>query len=189
VCVTDDPTEQGDQPHGKQYMAAFHASKASSKYTSTSGIWATVWLEFVPTTYLSELHIATASVGTSSATMYARTDPFVRPRRAGSLGVLAENAAALHSVDQSMTQTPTETHASWSGPRSTVNASITGANRTGCSVKVDVLDGTTAIGSSLSVVRKTPSLRTLWLATEYLTRQARDTHGNKLTKRTVFCRV
>ena len=67
--VADDPTEAGNQPHGKQYMAAFAASKASSKYTSTSGIWATVWLEYVPATYLADLHIVTASVDATSATM------------------------------------------------------------------------------------------------------------------------
>lgn len=69
VCAADDPTEAGNQPHGKQYMAAFAASKASSKYTSTSGIWATVWLEYVSATYLADLHIATVAVGATSATM------------------------------------------------------------------------------------------------------------------------
>ena len=61
-----DPTEQGDQPHGKQYRAAFSATRASSKYTSTSGIWATVWLEFVPASYIAELHVV-STVGDASA--------------------------------------------------------------------------------------------------------------------------
>ena len=69
ACVVVDPTEKGDQPHGKQYMAAFAASKASSKYTSTSGIWATVWLEYVPATYLADLHIVTDNIGANAATM------------------------------------------------------------------------------------------------------------------------
>lgn len=63
-----DPTEKGDQPHGKQYMAAFSATKASSKYTSTSGIWATVWLEFVPASHIADLHVV-SSVGDASATV------------------------------------------------------------------------------------------------------------------------
>ena len=61
-----DPTEQGDQPHGKQYRAAFSATRASSKYTSTSGIWATVWLEFVPTSYIVDLHVV-STVGDAFA--------------------------------------------------------------------------------------------------------------------------
>lgn len=63
-----DPTEHGNQPHGKQYAAAFAATRASSKYTSTSGIWGTVWLEFVPDTFLSDLHIVT-EVGDAAATV------------------------------------------------------------------------------------------------------------------------
>ena len=63
-----DPTEAGNQPHGKQSMGVFAATKASSKYTSTSGIWATVWLEFVPSTYIADLHIV-STVAESSATV------------------------------------------------------------------------------------------------------------------------
>lgn len=48
---------KGNQPHGKQYKAAFNAKSASSKYTSTSGIWATVWLEYVPATYIADFEV------------------------------------------------------------------------------------------------------------------------------------
>ena len=52
-----DPTEGGDQPHGKQYRAAFDPKGVSSKYTSTSGIWATVWLEYVGPAYIADFEI------------------------------------------------------------------------------------------------------------------------------------
>lgn len=42
-----DPTDQGPQPRGKQVT-----NPRSIWYTSVTGIWQTVWLEAVPTTYI-----------------------------------------------------------------------------------------------------------------------------------------
>ena len=81
-----DPTEKGNQPHGKQYAEAFHATKATSKYTSTSGIWATVWLEFVPSAaYIDSLHIVT-SVAADSASATVTVDPAVVTSAAAATG-------------------------------------------------------------------------------------------------------
>ena len=47
-----DPTDQGFGPHGKQTL-----KPESIFYTSTSGIWQTVWLEEVPKAYIDHLTI------------------------------------------------------------------------------------------------------------------------------------
>jgi hypothetical protein len=48
-----DPTDRGTGPHGKQVL-----NPESIYYTPTSGIWQTVWLEKVPTVYISSLKLA-----------------------------------------------------------------------------------------------------------------------------------
>ncbi len=51
VSVTD-PTDDGEQPRGKQVRRPH-----SIWYTSVTGIWQTVWLEAVPATYVTSLDI------------------------------------------------------------------------------------------------------------------------------------
>ncbi|WP_326980833.1 glycoside hydrolase family 2 TIM barrel-domain containing protein [Chitinophaga sancti] len=50
VVKVYDPTDEGIGPHGKQVL-----HPASIYYTSSSGIWQTVWLESVPKTYIEGL--------------------------------------------------------------------------------------------------------------------------------------
>jgi hypothetical protein len=45
-----DPTDQGPNPHGKQTL-----NPQNIYYTSSSGIWQTVWLESVPSTYIDAI--------------------------------------------------------------------------------------------------------------------------------------
>ena len=52
-----DPTDQGKQLRGKQKLRP-----ADAFYTATSGIWQTVWLEPVPYSSVSKLHITTDAV-------------------------------------------------------------------------------------------------------------------------------
>lgn len=52
VVVVWDPSNVGPQEAGKQRLVPFMAS-----YTASSGIWQTVWLEPVPTTYIERLRI------------------------------------------------------------------------------------------------------------------------------------
>ena len=47
-----DPTDQGPNPHGKQVLAP-----KGIRYTATTGIWQTVWLETVPAIHISSLDI------------------------------------------------------------------------------------------------------------------------------------
>ena len=69
VVVVWDPTEDGQQPHGKQW-----ADKGSDKmiapagmwYTSVTGIWQTVWLETVPGTFYVESMRLTPSIRSRS---------------------------------------------------------------------------------------------------------------------------
>lgn len=51
VCAQDD-TRSGRQPHGKQ--SGFYYSRGCD-YTRTTGIWQTVWLEFVPEAYIEKV--------------------------------------------------------------------------------------------------------------------------------------
>ncbi len=47
-----DPTDKGPQPRGKQVL-----NPRSIWYTAVTGIWQTVWLETVPSTYLVSLRL------------------------------------------------------------------------------------------------------------------------------------
>lgn len=60
VVKVIDPTEKGTQPRGKQI-----SKPVGFWYTSTSGIWQTVWLEVVPETYVDSLRL-TPNIDTAS---------------------------------------------------------------------------------------------------------------------------
>ena len=49
VICADDDQRHGRQPYGKQ---CYHYHSRGCSYTRTTGIWQTVWLEWVPQTYL-----------------------------------------------------------------------------------------------------------------------------------------
>jgi Glycosyl hydrolases family 2, sugar binding domain/Glycosyl hydrolases family 2/Glycosyl hydrolases family 2, TIM barrel domain len=68
VCITD-PTE-GDQPRGKQSR-----KPEGIFYTSTSGIWQTVWLEPVPDVCIDRLKI-TPDLDTKSVRVWAAVNSF-----------------------------------------------------------------------------------------------------------------
>ena len=55
-----DPSDDGIQPDGKQRFTAID-TPGGDKYTPSSGIWQTVWLESVPTTYIHSLKIDQAA--------------------------------------------------------------------------------------------------------------------------------
>jgi hypothetical protein len=68
VVSVYDPTESGFQPRGKQ---ALHPDKFY--FHATSGIWQTVWLEFVATTSIESLRsIPDIDAGVLRLTVYAR---------------------------------------------------------------------------------------------------------------------
>ncbi|NIG56462.1 glycoside hydrolase family 2 protein [Chitinophaga sp. Cy-1792] len=50
-----DPTDQGINPHGKQVL-----QPQGIRYTASSGIWQTVWLEAVPEVYITDIKITPA---------------------------------------------------------------------------------------------------------------------------------
>jgi Glycosyl hydrolases family 2, sugar binding domain/Glycosyl hydrolases family 2/Glycosyl hydrolases family 2, TIM barrel domain len=50
IVKVSDPTDTGSNPHGKQSL-----DPREIFYTSSSGIWQTVWLETVPQTYVASL--------------------------------------------------------------------------------------------------------------------------------------
>jgi hypothetical protein len=49
-----DPSDAGSQPFGKQKVSSI-TSPSGDHYTPSSGIWAPVWLEIVPATYVQSL--------------------------------------------------------------------------------------------------------------------------------------
>jgi len=51
-----DPSDSGAQPNGKQRISAIDYPGGDT-YTPSSGIWQTVWLEQVPSTYISALRL------------------------------------------------------------------------------------------------------------------------------------
>jgi beta-galactosidase/beta-glucuronidase len=56
VVAVFDPSNHGSQPFGKQHVEAMYAPGGDT-YTPTSGIWQTVWLERVPSTYITSLDL------------------------------------------------------------------------------------------------------------------------------------
>jgi beta-galactosidase/beta-glucuronidase len=67
VVAVWDPTDAGTQPRGKQVHKPH-----GIWYTSTSGIWQTVWLEPVPAAYIKEVKI-TPDVDKSAVTVFPIT--------------------------------------------------------------------------------------------------------------------
>jgi len=63
-----DPSNRGAQPNGKQLISAINFP-GGDQYTPSSGIWQTVWLEAVPSSYISHLAIDQAS--TTAVTLTA----------------------------------------------------------------------------------------------------------------------
>ena len=61
-----DPADRGAQPNGKQRISAID-NPGGDTYTPASGIWQTVWLEEVPSTYVSRV-----VVGADATTLRAK---------------------------------------------------------------------------------------------------------------------
>jgi hypothetical protein len=80
VVAVRDPTDDGQQPRGKQVRRP-----RSIWYTAVTGIWQTVWLEAVPQRYVSDLKIEPDLDG-SVVRVTFRTEG--RPRDAGSYTVV-----------------------------------------------------------------------------------------------------
>ena len=72
IVFVYDPSELGAQPFGKQRAASIAAPGTDGeKYTPTSGIWQTVWLEEISEHYISELSIETNLTAITVATSIA----------------------------------------------------------------------------------------------------------------------
>ena len=63
-----DPSDSGAQPNGKQRISAID-SPGGDTYTPSSGIWQTVWLEAVPSTYIASLKIDQAFAASVDVTV------------------------------------------------------------------------------------------------------------------------
>jgi len=63
-----DPTDKGKQPHGKQSL-----NPKNIFYTSSSGIWQTVWLESVPNSYIKSFKI-NPDIDSSSVTVICEVE-------------------------------------------------------------------------------------------------------------------
>lgn len=77
VVVVDDPTENGDQPLGKQRVAALdpEAPHNNLYYQPCSGIWQPVWLEPVPRAYVEDLVVVPdIDAGTATVTAHVAGD-------------------------------------------------------------------------------------------------------------------
>ena len=81
-----DPTDRGDQPRGKQV-----SEPKSIWYTAVTGIWQTVWIEPVPTTYIAGLQIR-PDVDASAVTV-----------RVNALGASGRGSAHLTVLDNQTT--------------------------------------------------------------------------------------
>lgn len=68
VVAVLDPTDQGDNPHGKQVL-----QPRNILYTGSSGIWQTVWLETVPEVHIASLKM-TPQVDQGRLTLQVNVD-------------------------------------------------------------------------------------------------------------------
>ncbi|HMK38311.1 MAG TPA: glycoside hydrolase family 2 TIM barrel-domain containing protein, partial [Bacteroidota bacterium] len=77
IVGVNDPTDAGEQPRGKQVR-----SPGGIWYTSSTGIWQTVWLEPLPSSHISDIEItpdpANSSFGVSVHAVGATTGDSVR---------------------------------------------------------------------------------------------------------------
>jgi hypothetical protein len=69
VVAVRDPTDQGDQPHGKQALVP-----EGIRYTPTTGIWQTVWLEPVPTASVDRIKVIPQAQSKSVRLEFAGTN-------------------------------------------------------------------------------------------------------------------
>lgn len=69
LIYVHDPSDSGHQPNGKQKISAID-KPGGDTYTPNSGIWQTVWLESVATSYVQALKIDQASLSTATVTAY-----------------------------------------------------------------------------------------------------------------------
>jgi len=69
-----DPSDEGAQPNGKQRISAID-SPGGDTYTPSSGIWQTVWLEAVPSTFISAVHVDQASTSAVIVTVDVSSPP------------------------------------------------------------------------------------------------------------------
>jgi hypothetical protein len=82
IVYVYDPSDDGYQPNGKQRISAIN-NPGGDTYTPSSGIWQTVWLENVPTEYISNIRIR---ADTTSLTITTFTSP--------------DNTGPQHGVDR-----------------------------------------------------------------------------------------
>lgn len=74
IISVQDPSDGGPQPRGKQVR-----KPGGIFYTSTSGIWQTVWMEGVPSTYIEKLKIETQpAAGQVNLTVSANGTTYAR---------------------------------------------------------------------------------------------------------------
>ena len=105
IVYVYDPSDLGFQPKGKQRITASQYP-GGGQYTSTSGIWQTVWLEAVPTTYISAisldqnsadtLAVSAAVVQNAAAARSSAVDPAItfRAYERGGTQVIATGTAS-----------------------------------------------------------------------------------------------
>ncbi len=86
VLAVTDPTDSGSQPRGKQ-----NDSPTLGSLTQVSGIWQSVWLEPVPTSYLDSLDVV-SSAHDGTVTVEARLGGATRDDLRLSVSVLDGNA-------------------------------------------------------------------------------------------------
>lgn len=110
-CIDD--LRGGQQPRGKQ-CAQFYSKGCD--YTRTTGIWQTVWLEFVPKTYLQGMKAVADMYGRVSLQIQAKGEERLRLRAQLSLrGELASEAItpAQTGCNQLLLQVPEEKLRLW----------------------------------------------------------------------------
>lgn len=98
VCVYDD-SRSNRQPRGKQ-SSLFYSHNCD--YTRTTGIWQTVWLEFVPTSYIRSVRYF-PNISEASLTIEAQVEgrgalsatAFFDGKECGSGSVMCENGTAF----------------------------------------------------------------------------------------------
>lgn len=97
VCAEDD-LRSGAQPRGKQ-SSAFYSHDCD--YTRTTGIWQTVWMEYVPRTYIRRVFL-TPDVNNEKLDVRVEIDRYVGSGRAYSVRATVFDGGKMFSVAEAV---------------------------------------------------------------------------------------
>jgi beta-galactosidase/beta-glucuronidase len=108
VVSVFDPTNMGNNPHGKQTL-----HPRNILYTACSGIWQTVWLETVPPAYINTLYM-TPDVDANCLELYAYTTNTSKDYTVEAIATTEQKTVSIRGAPGALLELPVERAHLWS---------------------------------------------------------------------------